>query len=164
MKVDEKALEKTEDQVMQILRNDPDKLTVLGVVLEFKMIPKMMKYKGRNWARNIIEMLGIKPDEESSNTDISQTRYFELWGQLNLMIQAISKEDGSNFIVDGKEFKFYPFDVKTDLDYSFLFEKFAMSFIQDNFGDEEVFVSNVIFEYIDWKTATIPETEAVKNS
>lgn len=163
----EKMLD-VEDKVMRVLRNDPNELVYEGTVFTFVTPKKNEKYKGRIWAKEILrKTLGINYPEENNDEQASIWNYFMNWGNFNVGIVKITKEDGSAFKDGQLEFTFDPAKIKEDAAWTFLFEKFVDEVVIPTYGDEEDYIYGLIFTYFQWKTENLigeKDKGDVKNS
>jgi hypothetical protein len=154
----------TEDVLMAIITNDasaPILIEDFNTLVVFKRPAFKDKYKARVWANRKLRESGMEDPDE----DKEMSFFFRYWGALNTYITNLyyEKEDGTR-VFNSKKYAEYTFDPKIDLDYSFLFEKYAIEEVYNKGLSEELFISQCIQKHNEWLGLASVEDSELKNS
>lgn len=154
-----------ENKVMSILSNDPSDPVYLqeyDVYLVFQRPSFKDKYKARAWALKKLKEFGY---DDANAEDPELSYFFRSWGTVNSHVRKVLyfDEKGSHKL-QGKTYSEYEYTPEKDLDYSSVFEKYAIEVIYGAGEPEDVFVASAIIAYTRWVEHFSLDGDDIKNS
>ncbi len=154
-----------EDKVMNILSNepsDPVKLDNYNVYVVFKRPSFKDKYKGRAWGSKKLKEIGY---DDATEEDPEIAYFFRMWGSVNTSVKRLlAQDDEGDITLDEQTYSDYPYNAKTDMEYSGPFEKYAIEEIFNHGGQEDMFVAAGIIAYTRWTERFSISGDDIKNS
>lgn len=144
--------------ILQLTNEQSDPYTYRGFKFIFKRPEYKNKFKGRRWATaKIKEQTG---EGEEEDPDIAF--YFRFFGTtcnyVHKIFRIVEKDDKREYVE-------YKFDPATELDYSFVFEKFIVDEVYGKItDDEEEFVFEVAKLQTQWLESQKVDESDIKNS
>ena len=155
----------TEDKIVGMLTNDPSapvKLSEYDVFLVFKRPPFKEKYRGRAWSTKKLREFGY---DDASREDPETAYFFRSWGIVNTYVHKLYyKDENGDKTIKGEAYSEYPFDPEKDLDYSYVFEKYAIEELFEKGKPEDLFVAAGIIAYSRWMEHFSVDGDDIKNS
>lgn len=162
MEIEQIKNEEREIKLMEILTNKPSdpieiKDTKTRIVFQAPSITD--KYKGRAWSAKKLKEIGVTDEDDQ---DLAY--YFRYWGNLNTFVKRIYFENPHGDIKIGELlYSEYTFEPSRDLNYKFLFEKYAIEEMYAR-GIDELFVTSSIMAHMEWIKNRALEESDIKNS
>lgn len=148
----ETEVAEVETKLIPLLKNDPsDPVTLKGGEKVVFQRPSMSnKYRHQIWLTKKLKEVGI----EATDEDSEYLFYFQYFSLLNGHVVSLTTPEGEE----------YTYDQKSDQDYKFLFEKYAVEEYFNKNKAEEDFVLDAIEKFVQWQNDTSVGLDELKNS
>jgi len=155
-----------EENFMQVLTNDPsDPIPLEGydVAIVLQRPSFRDKYKFRAWSSKKLKEFGFSDAEEE---DPELAYFIRSWGAVNSHVVSLFYKDEANGSVkiNGETFSEYVYKPEEDLDYTSVFEKYAIEEIYNKGKSEDMFIAAGIIAYTQWMEKFQFTGDDIKNS
>lgn len=159
----------TEDKVMKRLLNEMSERIQIPEhkeYVQFQLPSFSEKYRGRAWVAKKMKEFNIP---SAVDDDPQMYMFFRYWGLINTSVKHLYYPDPSGAVsIGGESYSEYKYDAATDLDYTAVFEKYAIEEVYNKGESEEAFVLDTFTAYALWSAnedeEDVLEEDEIKNS